>query len=93
MIIHVGESFALSPEQRRCSHAGRAILHADHRRIRFWSDARYIRVEPIGEDVGRNLPIDIGIVADERATMEALAGEMPGMTRTGWPRSGRRGPS
>ena len=33
----------------------------------FGPDARYIRIDPAAEDVGRNLPIDVGIVSDERA--------------------------
>jgi thiamine pyrophosphate-dependent acetolactate synthase large subunit-like protein len=50
----------------------------------FGPEARYIRVEPVGEDIGRNLPIDLGIVADERATMEALAQAMPAMSHPEW---------
>ncbi len=50
----------------------------------FGPEARYIRVEPVGGDIGRNLPIDIGIIADERATMEALAHAVPAMTHPEW---------
>ncbi|NDU93099.1 MAG: thiamine pyrophosphate-binding protein, partial [Ferrovum sp.] len=50
----------------------------------FGPDARYIRIEPMGEDIGRNLPIDIGVVADERATLTALVHEMPVMTHPEW---------
>jgi thiamine pyrophosphate-dependent acetolactate synthase large subunit-like protein len=28
----------------------------------FGPDARYIRIDPCPEDIGRNLPIDLGIV-------------------------------
>ena len=50
----------------------------------FGPEARYIRVQPTGEDIGRNLPIDLGIVADERATMEALAQAMPNASHPEW---------
>jgi thiamine pyrophosphate-dependent acetolactate synthase large subunit-like protein len=50
----------------------------------FGPDARYIRIEPAGEDIGRNLPIELGIVADERATLEALAREPLGADRGAW---------
>src|SRR5260221_3670250 len=50
----------------------------------FGPEARYIRIEPAGEDIGRNLPIDLGIVADERATLEALASEPIGADRGAW---------
>lgn len=50
----------------------------------FGPDARYIRIEPAGEDIGRNLPIEIGIVADERAAIEALLQELPRMEHSAW---------
>jgi acetolactate synthase-1/2/3 large subunit len=50
----------------------------------FGPEARYIRIEPAGEDIGRNLPIDLGIVADERATLEALAKESISADRGAW---------
>ena len=45
----------------------------------FGPDARYIRIDPCAEDIGRNLPIDLGIVSDERAALEALADGVPRM--------------
>ena len=33
----------------------------------FGPDAKYIRIDPSPEDIGRNLPIDIGIVSCEKA--------------------------
>lgn len=50
----------------------------------FGPDARYIRIEPAGEDIGRNLPIEVGIVADERAALEALAQALPSMRHDAW---------
>ena len=39
----------------------------------FGPDARYIRIDPCAEDIGRNLPIELGLVSDERVALEALA--------------------
>ena len=50
----------------------------------FGPDARYIRIDPAAEDIGRNLPIDIGIVSDERAGLEALAAAMPRQRHDAW---------
>ncbi|MEW6206745.1 MAG: thiamine pyrophosphate-binding protein [Acidobacteriota bacterium] len=50
----------------------------------FGPDAKYIRIDPEAEDIGRNLPIDIGIVSCERAALEALSGEMPAMKHDAW---------
>ena len=50
----------------------------------FGPDARYIRIDPGAEDIGRNLPIDVGIVSDERAALEALAAAMPRQRREAW---------
>lgn len=50
----------------------------------FGPDARYIRIDPGAEDIGRNLPIDVGIVSDERAALEALADAMPRQRREAW---------
>ena len=50
----------------------------------FGPDTRYIRVDPAAEDIGRNLPIDLGIVSDERAGLEALAAAMPRQRREAW---------
>ena len=46
-------------------------------RWRFNPDAKAIRVNPIGEDLGRNWPLDLGIVADEGAFLEGLASDLP----------------
>ena len=50
----------------------------------FGPDARYIRIDPDAEDIGRNLPIDLGIVSDERAALEALADAMPRQRHDAW---------
>jgi thiamine pyrophosphate-dependent acetolactate synthase large subunit-like protein len=50
----------------------------------FGPDARYIRIDQEHEDIGRNLPIDLGIVSCERAALEALADQVPRTNRAAW---------
>ncbi|WP_010687195.1 thiamine pyrophosphate-binding protein [Methylobacterium mesophilicum] len=50
----------------------------------FGPDAKYIRIEPEGGDIGRNLPIDLGIVSDERLALEALAEACPKLAHDPW---------
>ncbi len=50
----------------------------------FGPDTRYIRIDPDAEDIGRNLPIDLGIVSDEKAALEALADAVPRMRHDAW---------
>jgi thiamine pyrophosphate-dependent acetolactate synthase large subunit-like protein len=50
----------------------------------FGPDARYIRIDQSHEDIGRNLPIDLGIVSCERAALEALADAVPQARRDAW---------
>ena len=50
----------------------------------FDPDATYIRIDPEASDIGRNLPIDLGIVSCEKAALEALAEELPRKSRPGW---------
>jgi acetolactate synthase-1/2/3 large subunit len=50
----------------------------------FGPDAKYIRIDPCCEDIGRNLPIDIGIVSCEKAALEALVDAMPKMNHDAW---------
>lgn len=50
----------------------------------FGPKTRYIRVHLNAEEIGRDLPIDIGIVSDEKAALEALYEEAPAMKRDGW---------
>jgi len=53
-------------------------------RWRFNTDAKAIRVNPTGEDLGRNWPLDLGIVADEAAFLEGLASDLPRKKRDVW---------
>jgi thiamine pyrophosphate-dependent acetolactate synthase large subunit-like protein len=50
----------------------------------FGPDVKTIRVNPTAEDLGRNWPLDLGIVSDERAFLEALADALPRRTRQAW---------
>ena len=50
----------------------------------FGPDARYIRIDQSHEDIGRNLPVELGIVSCERAALEALADAVPRTTHDAW---------
>ena len=50
----------------------------------FSPDARYVRIDPDAADIGRNLPIDLGIVSGAGAALEALAEVLPTMRRDAW---------
>lgn len=50
----------------------------------FGPDAKYIRIDPCPEDIGRNLPIDVGMVSCEKAALEALADAIPAMKHEAW---------
>jgi thiamine pyrophosphate-dependent acetolactate synthase large subunit-like protein len=50
----------------------------------FGPDAKFIRIDQLHEDIGRNLPIDLGIVSCELAALEALADAVPRMTHDAW---------
>lgn len=50
----------------------------------FGPDAKYIRIDPCAEDIGRNLPIDVGMVSCEKAALEALADAIPAMKHDAW---------
>ena len=47
-------------------------------------DVTTIRVHPVAEDMGRNWPIDLGIVSDEAYFLEALADGLPPKKRDTW---------
>ena len=47
-------------------------------------DAKTIRVHPVPEDIGRNWPIDLGIVSSERPFIEALVEALPRRKRDVW---------
>jgi thiamine pyrophosphate-dependent acetolactate synthase large subunit-like protein len=51
---------------------------------RFNPDVKAIRVHPQPEDLGRNWPLELGIVSSEKAFLEALAGELPQRKRESW---------
>jgi thiamine pyrophosphate-dependent acetolactate synthase large subunit-like protein len=50
----------------------------------FGADAKYIRIDQLAEDIGRNLPVDLGLVSCEKAALEALADAMPAMKHDAW---------
>jgi thiamine pyrophosphate-dependent acetolactate synthase large subunit-like protein len=50
----------------------------------FGPDAKYIRIDPCPEDIGRNLPIDVGMVSCEKAALEALADAVPAAKHDAW---------
>jgi len=43
-----------------------------------------VRVHPVQEDLGRNWPLDLGIVSDEAYFLEQLAERIPKRTRDSW---------
>ncbi|HYL38973.1 MAG TPA: thiamine pyrophosphate-binding protein [Bryobacteraceae bacterium] len=47
-------------------------------------DVKSIRVNPVQEDLGRNWPLDLGIVSDEAFFLEALAENLPPKKRDTW---------
>jgi acetolactate synthase-1/2/3 large subunit len=51
---------------------------------RFNPEAKAIRVNPTAEDLGRNWPLDLGIVSDEGAFLEGLASDLPQKKRDAW---------
>jgi thiamine pyrophosphate-dependent acetolactate synthase large subunit-like protein len=56
----------------------------------FNPEIRAIRVHPEQEDLGRNWPLDLGIVSDEALFLEALADALKQQKPPGWMRSPRR---
>ncbi len=51
---------------------------------RFNPDVKAIRVHPEQEDLGRNWPLDLGIVSDELVFLEAIANSLPRRKRDAW---------
>jgi thiamine pyrophosphate-dependent acetolactate synthase large subunit-like protein len=51
---------------------------------RFNPEIKAIRVHPEQEDLGRNWPLDLGIVSDEALFLEALADALPKRKRQAW---------
>src|SRR5215471_11856251 len=50
----------------------------------FSPDAKYVRIDPDPSDIGRNWPIDLGIVSCEKAALEALAEAVSKAQRDAW---------
>lgn len=50
----------------------------------FGPDAKVIRIDPKAEEIGRNVPVDVGIVSCEKAALEALYEATPPMKRDSW---------
>ncbi|HEV8001660.1 MAG TPA: thiamine pyrophosphate-binding protein [Planctomycetaceae bacterium] len=51
---------------------------------RFNPDVKTIRVHPVQEDLGRNWPLDLGIVSCEKPFLEALSDLLPSRKRDSW---------
>lgn len=51
---------------------------------RFNPDIKAIRVHPEQEDLGRNWPLDLGIVSEEKVFLDALADRLPRRKREAW---------
>lgn len=54
------------------------------RELGFRPGVKYIRVEPDAENIGRVMPVEIGIVSDEKAALEVLYDEAPKMRHESW---------
>ncbi len=52
--------------------------------FRFSPDVKAIRVHPVQEELGRNWPLELGIVSDEKLFLEALADLIPAKARDKW---------
>ena len=52
--------------------------------FKFNPDIKAIRVHPEQEDLGRNWPLEQGIVSDEKAFLEALENALPRKKRDAW---------
>lgn len=52
--------------------------------FQFDFDCKYVRIDPDAGDIGRNIPIEVGIVSDEKAALEALYEALPAMKHDAW---------
>lgn len=50
----------------------------------FGPDTRYVRIQPEAGDMGRNLPVDVGIFSCEKLALEELADRARSAERTSW---------
>jgi thiamine pyrophosphate-dependent acetolactate synthase large subunit-like protein len=55
-----------------------------HQEWRFSPEVKAIRVHPEADDLGRNWPLELGMVADEAAFLELLADGIPRKKRDMW---------
>ncbi|MBX9601544.1 MAG: twin-arginine translocation signal domain-containing protein [Bryobacteraceae bacterium] len=51
---------------------------------RFSPEIKAVRVHPVQEDLGRNWPLELGIVSEEKCFLEALANKLGPKKRDGW---------
>jgi thiamine pyrophosphate-dependent acetolactate synthase large subunit-like protein len=51
---------------------------------RFNPDTKAIRVHPVPEDLGRNWPLELGVISGEKPFLEALAERLPQRKRDAW---------
>jgi acetolactate synthase I/II/III large subunit len=51
---------------------------------RFNPDIKAVRVHPVAEDLGRNWPLELGIVSDEKTFLETLADSLRRRRRPAW---------
>ena len=51
---------------------------------RFSPEIKAVRVHPVQEDLGRNWPLELGIVSEEKCFMEALANKLGPKKRDAW---------
>ena len=54
------------------------------REVGFRPEVKYIRVEPNDENIGRVMPVEVGIVSDEKAALETFYDEAPKMRHESW---------
>lgn len=56
----------------------------NHGEYNFSPDAQFVRIDPDASDIGRNWPIDLGLVSCEKAALEALVEALPAARREAW---------
>jgi len=57
---------------------------AGGRGFMFNPDAKFIRIDPEASEIGRNLPIEVGIVSNEAAALEELIEATPPLKHDSW---------
>ena len=98
VVVGSGPSRGVFPDEHRLSAslAPEALMSADlvifvgqycmpsPGEFRFSPDVKAIRVHPEQEDLGRNWPLELGIVSDEKVFLEALSDGLPKKQRDAW---------